>query len=159
MKIDSIVIPEENPELYDSLFQAAELYLVELAKREADRDLRGITELLLSIDTTTFETEASMLLYNRLREDIFPLVAEQYYDEGHDLYGDGKYEEALELLLKAYTVDPTDVNAIYFIGRSYHRLRDYDKATLYYTLITTDFADSNRNREALARLSEIPAQE
>ncbi len=158
-QIDSIVIPEDNPELYDALFQAAGQYLEELTKQEADQDLKGIADKLLAIDTTAFKTEASMLLYNRLKDDIFPIVGEQYYDEGHDLYSDNKYEEALELLLKAYTVDPTDVNAIYFIGRSYHRLEDYENATLYYTLITTDFADTNRYQEALDRLAEIPAQD
>ncbi len=158
-QIDSIVIPEDNPGLYDALFQAAGQYLEELTKQKADQELKGIADTLLTIDTTAFETEASMLLYNRLKEDVFPIVGEQYYDEGHDLYSANKYDEALELLLKAYAIDPTDVNAIYFIGRSYHRLEDYENATLYYTLITTDFADTNRYQEALARLDEIPAQD
>lgn len=158
-QIDSIVIPEHDPKLYDSLFQAANLYLDELLKEERDRDLKGIADTLFAIDANTFETEAAVNLYDRLKGDTFPIVAKQYYDEGHDLYGAGKYEEALELLMKAYALDPTDVSSIYFIGRSYHRLRDYENATLYYTIITTDFPDSRRYQEALERLAEIPAQD
>ncbi len=156
-QIDSIVIPEVNPELYDTLFLVSEQYLEELVKEEKDRDFTGVAEVLLAIDTTQYESEASTSLYTRLTEAIYPIVSDQYYDEGHDLYGDNKYEEALEILLKAYKLDPTNVSAIYFIGRSYHRLGDYENATLYYTIITTDHTDSNRYNAAVDRLAEIPA--
>ncbi len=158
-QIDNIIVPEANPELYDQLFSITGKYMDELAKEENDRELSAIADGLLAIDTTQYESEAAIFLYNRLKEEIFTVVADQYYDEGHDLYSDNKYEEALEILLKAYALNPTDVNAIYFIGRSYHRLGDYENATLYYTIITTDFADTNRYSEAMDRLSEIPAQD
>ena len=131
----------------------------ELAKDEDDRELSAIADGLLAIDSTQYESEAAIFLYSRLKEEIFTVVADQLYDEGYDLYSSNKYEEALEILLKAYALNPNDVNAIYFIGRSYHRLRDYENATLYYTIITTDFADTNRYSQAMDRLSEIPAQD
>ena len=158
-QIESMVIPEVNPELYDPLFTAARLYTDELTKKEADRELTGIADTLLEIDPIQYESEIALQLLNYLKEQIFPIVAEQYYEEGHDLYLDDKYEEALVILLKSYSLDPTNANTIYFVGRSYHKLKDYDNATLYYTIITTDYKDSRRYREAVNRLAELPTQE
>lgn len=154
-QLDSIEIPEDNTKLYDPLFTAADLYMNELIKKEADREFTGIVEALQTIDINQYESEASVLLYNRLTGEIFPHVASEYYEKGHDLYGDYKYKEALEQLQKAYDINPEDVNAIYFIARSYHRLQDYENAMVYYNLVLTDFPNSNRSRDASKYLAEV----
>lgn len=158
-QIDGIVIPEVNSELYDPLFSAAQLYTDELAKKESDRDLKGIADTLLAIDTTQYESEVALQLLTYLKDAIFPTVAQQYYEDGKTLYNDSKYDEALVILLKSYSLDSTNANTIYFVGRSYHRLEDYESAKLYYNMITADHKESNRYSEALDRLAELPTQE
>lgn len=154
-QIDAIVIPEANPINYDALFEAAEAYMDELAKNERDQTFTGVAEMLYTIDTSKFESAVAKDLYQRLTDEVYPNLADDYYDAGHDKYSNGDYEEALVSLLKAYEFNPEDVNAIYFIGRAYHRLRDYENASVYYTIVTTDFNDSKRYKDAASYLEQV----
>jgi tetratricopeptide (TPR) repeat protein len=155
-ELEGIVIPESNPELYDPLFNAFSLYIDELAKAETDdRQFMQIAEILRLLDTSMYESNASLQLIDRIKQDIYPGLSKEYYDSGHDLYSDNKYEEALQDLLLSYNYDPTNVNAIYFIGRTYHRLEDYDNARIYYEMVINDYPDSRRYENAKNYLGRI----
>ena len=155
-ELDSIEIPEENPNLYDTLFQASSLYMDELSKRERDRDYTQIAQILRTTDTSQYESEEAMQLINRLKQEIFPLVSEEHYEKGYKLYSEYKYEEALDELFLAYDYDPTNVDAIYFIARTYHRLEDYESARTYYEIVINNFPDSRRYQNAVSYLSRLP---
>jgi tetratricopeptide (TPR) repeat protein len=157
-ELEGIEIPEINPELYDPLFEVASLYMDELTKEEKDREFKQIAEKLRLMDTSKYETETSLQLIDRIKNDIYPSLSQEYYDSGHDLYSDYKYEEALEDLLLSYNYDPTNVNAIYFIGRAYHRLEDYENAKIYYEMIINDYPDSRRYENAKSYLERIQNQ-
>lgn len=154
-ELDAIVIPEINNKLYDPLFDISSLYMDELLKVEEERDFKNIAEQLRLLDTSAYESDASLQLIDRLRHIIYPVVSAQYYDTGHDFYGDAKYEEALTDLFLSYNYDPDNFNSIYFIGRSYHRLGDYDNARIYYEIIINDFPDSKRYDNAVNYLGRI----
>ncbi len=154
-QIDNFTIPDDKSQLYTSLFDALELYFVELEKSQSQRDFTAIAELLADLDETQFEIESAVQLLNKLREIAYPGVAEEHYDKGHDLYSAGKYEEALVELEKAMTFDPTDVDAIYFTARSYHRMGDNENAALYYNKVVTEFPDSSRVTNAKDFLQEV----
>lgn len=155
-ELEGIVIPENNPELYDPLFEALSLYMDELAKEENDdRQFRQIAEILRLLDTSMYESDSSLQLIDRIKQEIYPGLSKEYYDSGHDLYSDSKYEEALADLFLSYNYDPTNVNAIYFIGRAYHRLEDYDNAKVYYEMVINDFPDSKRYQNAKNYLGRI----
>ncbi|TAH68000.1 MAG: tetratricopeptide repeat protein [Anaerolineaceae bacterium] len=154
-ELDGIVIPESNPKLYDPLFDISSLYMDELAKEEKDREFRQIAENLKALDTSMYESDTSLQLIERIKQEIYPIVSKQYYDTGHDLYSGAKYEEALQDLFLAYNYDPTNVNAIYFIGRTYHRLQDYDSARTYYEIVINEFPDSRRYQNAKNYLDRI----
>lgn len=153
-QIDGIEIPEDHSDLYDPLFNVTGIYMNEMLKDENDREFTGIADALITIDMTKYESDEALGLYNRLKDEIYPIVAEDYYDLGHDKYSAGKYDEALIELQKAYEFNPSDVNAIYFIARTYHRLSDYENASIYYTIVTTDYQDSNRYSDASSYLEQ-----
>jgi len=155
-ELDSIEIPEVSPNLYDTLFEVSARYMDELAKKERDRDFTQIAETLRTMDTSRYESETALQLIDRIKQDIFPVVSEQHYDKGHKLYSDYKYEEALDELFLAYNFDPTNVDAIYFIARAYHRLEDYDSARTYYEMVINDFPDSRRYQNAVSYLNRLP---
>jgi len=154
-KIDNIVIPEDTAAVYAPLLNAAQLYYTELAKPVGERNLLPIADLLSEITDSELEIEASITLLEQLKAEVYPTAAEYYYDEGHGLYSDGKYEEALVKLEKAIIFDPTDVDAVYFTARSYHRLGDKENAALYYNLVITDYPDSARVSDAKDFLKEV----
>lgn len=158
-ELDGIQIPEDNPQLYDTLFEASSLYMDELKKREWERDFTQIAEILRTTDTSQYESETATQLFNRLKEEIFPVVSKKYYDQGHKLYNQYKYEEALNNLFLAYDYDENNVDAIYFIARAYHRLQDYENARTYYEIVVNNFSDSRRYRDALSYLNSLPKTE
>jgi tetratricopeptide (TPR) repeat protein len=147
-QVDNIEVPEDNTVQFTPLFEAAKLYLAELEKSEGDRDFVATADILATVDEAKLETEAAVNLLNGMKEVTYPIVAEIHYDKGHDLYSDGKYEEALVELEKARTFDPTDVNAIYFTARAYHRLDDLENAAVYYNIVVKDYPDSSRIADA-----------
>jgi tetratricopeptide (TPR) repeat protein len=154
-EIDSFVVPEDKTNLYDPLFDATEKYMTELAKPARDRDLNEIADLLAAVDEKQYESEVSKILLNRLREEIYPQVAEARYQAGRKLYNDAKYEEALTEFEKAMTFDPTDDDAVYYRARSYHRLEDFDNAKVYYNIVITDFPNSDRKKNSENYLNQI----
>jgi tetratricopeptide (TPR) repeat protein len=159
-QLDNIVIPEDKSILYNPLLQVTQLYLAELDKSERERDYLTVAEQLTTIDETKLDNEDAKALVTILRDAVYPTVARLYYKKGHDqLYNSGKYEEALEELEKAMYFDPTDVDAVYFIARSYHRLGDHPNAAIYYNIVITDFPDSSRVSEAKRLLKQVQEQE
>lgn len=157
-EIDGFEAPEDSGVHYDSFIRAVDYYMNEMAKAdEEDRDISGMAEQLAKVDESKFTTEVPTILLNKLRGEIYPKAAEIHYDIGHDLYSDGEYEASLLELEKSMEYDPTDVNPVYFTGRAYHRLRDFDKAQLFYNLVLSDYPDSKRVKNTNEFLEDIQA--
>lgn len=154
-QIDNTVVPEDKSKIYDTLFSVSDLYMTNLDKPEKDRDYTGIADQMLTIDETQLDIDAGKTIFNRIKEDIFPKMADNLYKSGHNSYLRGKYDEALTDLQKALEFNPKDVDAIYFIARTYDRLKDNENAKKYYNMVINDFADSARNSQAKSRLKAL----
>lgn len=157
-ELDNIVVPEDQSVYYVPLFDAVNLYLTELTKSERNRDYSVVTDLLYSIDETKLDKVASVTLLGKLKEETYPKVAREYYKNGYSYYSDGKYSEALVDLKKAMEFDPSDVDAVYFLARAYHRLEDKENAALYYNIVVTEFPDSSRFADATKYLAQVQEQ-
>ena len=144
---------EESP-TYDNLFEAINVYNEEMEKAEGDRDYLAIADQLLTIDENQYEPSAIDLL-DSIKDEVYPIAIDHYYDLGHSLYSDYKYEESLEQFKKALEIDSNHVDSLYFTARAYHRLEDYNKAAIYYELIINDFPDSRRFENSEIFLEEI----
>lgn len=155
-QVDGFEVVDYDDTVYDGLFKASELYLTELEKENKnDVDYVKVAEALVKVKPDSLEKPDAKALYNTLKDAVFVEASKIIYDEGHELYGDRKYEEALEKLNKAYEFDPDNLSAIYFIGRSYHQLSDFEKARSYYTILTENYPDTGRAGEAEKRLKEL----
>lgn len=147
-QIDEYKNSELDITIYDNLFKAAKLYI--------DNDKDQAAEYLVQVQEDKLTTNASKELYQLIGNDTFAQMSSSLYTTGHNDYSKGKYEKAIESLLKAVEFDENNVDALYFLGRSYHRLNDNEKAKEYYTLILEQFADSNRASDAKTKLSQLP---
>jgi tetratricopeptide (TPR) repeat protein len=154
-QIEGLKNAENKDSIYSALLEATQLYLAELEKSENSRDYIAIADLLATVPDAKFENADAVTLTGLLREVTYPDAAESHYDEGHDLYSDGKYEEAIKELEKALIFKPKDVNAIYFTGRAYQRLDDKENAALYYNIVLNEYPDSNRAADAQDFLKEV----
>ncbi|NLZ84040.1 MAG: hypothetical protein GX915_10305 [Clostridiales bacterium] len=155
-EIDDFEAPEDSGVHYDSFIKAVDYYMNEMAKEDEEaRDIVGMAERLAKVDESEFTTEVSTTLLNKLRGEIYPKAADIHYDIGHDLYSDGEYEASLLELEKSMEYDPTDANPVYFTARAYHRLKDFDKAQLFYNLVLSDYPDSKRVKNTNEFLEDI----
>ena len=132
---------------YDGLFEAVGKYM------ENDKD--GAAKILVNVKMEQIKSEAAKNLYNQMKEDTFKSSSQNLYNTGHSQYSSGQYEDAIKTLKDAYGMDEENVDALYFIGRSYHRLGENEKAIETYNKVISDFPDSGRATEAKTRLNEI----
>lgn len=136
-----------SEELYDALFAAINYYL--------DDDKEMAAQKLSGIKETKIENAKAKKIYMKIKEATFIDAAEARAEEGRVVYNSGKYEDAIKLFKKALKLDPDNTKAIYFMGRSYHRLGDKEKAREYYNKIINDYPDSDRVYDSTRRLQEL----
>ncbi len=155
-QIDGFETVEYDDTIYDDLFKSARIYTSELMSGNSNSiDYIKIAEALSKVNADKLDKQEAIDLYNQIKDATFVKASEELYDEGHDLYSDGKYDDALKTLKQAYKYDPANVDAIYFIGRSYHQLSDHENAAKYYNILMNKYPDSGRASEAEERLAEI----
>ncbi len=155
-QIDELGEAESDDTVYIELFKSASLYMEELMSGNTnDMDYVKVADALAKVEPNELDKQEAKDLYSQIKEGTFTEASDELYDDGHDLYSSGKYEEALETLSKAYEYDSKNVDAIYFIGRSYHQLSDYENAKKYYDIIIEKFSDTGRASEAQQRLAEL----
>lgn len=146
-KVDEFAVGEYDAVQYDALFEAITKYI--------NDDKEGVAKILVDAKMDKIESNVAKDLFNMMKEDTFKSSSEKSYNTGHSQYTSGKYEEAIESLKDALAMDETNVDSLYFLGRSYHRLGDNENATLYYNKIISDFPDTSRANEANDRLKEL----
>jgi tetratricopeptide (TPR) repeat protein len=146
---------EVDGAIYDNLFAGISTYLGELAENPNDMDYAAIADGIGKVNPDQLDIPAAKEIYNQIKEASFMKASEILYKDGHDQYSARKYDEALQLLEKSFQYNVENVDAIYFIGRSYHQKGDLDKAATYYTMLTENFPDSSRANEAKSKLREI----
>ena len=131
------------------------MYIMKRWRRQKEIGIiLAIADQLLTIDENQYEPSAIDLL-DSIKDEVYPIAIDHYYDLGHSLYSDYKYEESLEQFKKALEIDSNHVDSLYFTARAYHRLEDYNKAAIYYELIINDFPDSRRFENSEIFLEEI----
>lgn len=146
-QVDEFALGEYDAVQYDALFEAIRKYI--------NDDKEGVAEILVDAKMDKIESDVAKDLFNLMKEDTFKSSSLKFYNTGHAQYTSGKYEEAIESLKDSIAMDQTNVDSLYFLGRSYHRLGDNDNATLYYNKVISDFPDTSRANEAKDRLKEL----
>ena len=154
-EFDGIEVETYDDTIYDTLFKVSNLYVAELEKDKNNIDYVKVAEELSKVKLDTLEKPEAITLYETMKEATFVQASKKVYNDGHKLYQSSKYDEALVKLNLAYELDPENLSAIYFIGRTYHRLSEFDKARTYYTILTENYPDSGRAGEAELRLEEL----
>lgn len=146
-KIKKVEAEAVDETIYETLFQGIIKYV--------DKDMDGSAEKLIKVDVNKFESKSAKSLYAKIKEQVFPNMSKKKYAEGIQFYNRGAYEDAVKTLKLALKYDKDNVNAMYYLGRSYQRLNDNKNAKKYYTKIINDYPTGARVSEATRRLAEI----
>ncbi len=104
--------------------------------KKKKHSVKKIVGILITV-ITTFCTITGITVFTLLEKD-WQKIAEQYNNEGLDLYNLGKYEEAIVLYDKAIDLENKGIENIevcyYNRGRAYFKLGNYEKAIGDYTI-------------------------
>jgi tetratricopeptide (TPR) repeat protein len=149
--------------VYDSLFQANELYMKEMKKGSSEQNFEDTGDLLLKVDPDKLDSESAKSLYKQITDEIFPKLSTDLFKKGNDMYTDAnnsgdadKYKDAIDLFKKALSYNPDNVDALYFMGRTYQKMDDKENAKTYYNKVINDYPDAKyRVGEATTHLKEI----
>ena len=140
----------------DALMMAADSYLKD------NNDIESIAKYMESLEVeetdeenTSYKTESFTTLYNDLMGLVGSQLASYYYNLGYESYRQDKYEEAIPNLERAYRYDETNSEALFYLGNSYRRNSEEDKAKEVYAQIIDNFPNTDRASKAETYLAEI----
>lgn len=129
----------------DNLLAAAAAYLDTEDVDQAATNLESIADSVVIEEMP----ESFQRLYNTLLGIIGPGLAKDYYNEGYRLYyNEADYEAALEQFIKAVFYNNDNVDALFYLARSYHRLGDFNNANLVYDDLIERFPNTDRAKRS-----------
>lgn len=137
----------------ERLLEATTLYL-DGTTAEA-LDYVAVAEALSKVKIEEVDDLNGVNIYNNLKDLVYIEASNLLYREGYNNYEGRKYEEALEKLIKAYEYNPTNVDAAYFIGRSYERVDNDAKAKEYYNILIDEYPATRRGTQAKSRIRNL----
>lgn len=137
----------------EKLLEATMLYLDGTSTGQLD--YVAVAEDLSNVDVNELDNLDGVNIYNNLKDVVYIEASNLLYRDGYIDYEAKRYEEALEKLLKAHKYNPTNVNATYFLGRSYERLDNDAKAKEFYTILVDEYPATRRGTQARTRLKNL----
>ncbi|MCR5767059.1 MAG: tetratricopeptide repeat protein [Lachnospiraceae bacterium] len=122
-------------EAYNALFEVWHGYNELKSKDYSDDELVSIAMQLVTVDESGLDNEYAVKILESMREEIYPLASRKVYRSGRDAFDKGEYAEASEKLEAAVVLTPDSDSAMYYLGKSYQALKDFEKAIYYYKLM------------------------
>ncbi|MCR4716738.1 MAG: tetratricopeptide repeat protein [Lachnospiraceae bacterium] len=129
--------------------------IINASRYHMDGDDEKAAEYLLKVDLEQVDSKDAQKLYNQLSELILPQLSEEYYSQGYSKMSAGVYEEAVSLLTKAFEYDENNVDALYYLGRTYQYMKKYDDAKRTLQQVIDKFPDSRRVPQAEEHINEM----
>ena len=118
-------------------------------------DGKSALEQLAAIDVSVVQSETMKTLIAEIQSQDAKITSAELFEKGRVKYNNGKYDKALEYLNEALRLNPDNYDAIYFLGRLYHRKGDNAKAEKYYKQVIKDYPNTGRASEASRWLGEL----
>lgn len=112
-------------------------------------------EYLIKVDKQKLMEEGSGQLYDSLSQKVFEKQSKENYAEARRWYNKGRFDKALPKFEEAFKMNPQFVDAAYFVGRSYHRLNEKEKAKEWYQKVVEEFPTGPRAPEAAQKLRQL----
>lgn len=141
----------------DGLMMAVNVYL------EEPENIEKIASYLETIDAGDEEegiadkerSQAFEALYGKLLELVGSELVDYYYDAGYDSYRSEDYGKAIPNLRRAWQYDNAKSEALFYLGNSYYRNNEQDKAKETYALVMDNFPNTDFADKAETALAEI----
>lgn len=136
---------------YDDLLIAAADYLVNKDNQVTAAELETIAQNVVLEDTS----DSFQQLYQTLLVSIGAELSTSYYDEAYEHFRQEDYNLAIEAFIKAAYYNPDNVDAYYYLARSYHKNGNETEAIAAYRKVLELFPESGRVRDSKRYLGEM----
>lgn len=137
----------------DGLMMAVSTYLAN------PEDTETIAVYMEALEEEEGEAVTKTASFDTLEESflvlVSPQLAEYYYETGYASYRSDDYESAIPSLERAYRYDVTNGDALFYLGNSYRRTGNNDKAKEIYAQVIDDFPGTEKARNSETYLAEI----
>lgn len=151
-KLDNYVGTDGAMEAVENLMDAVSIYL------ETPEDIEKIAEKLERTDIDTVSVsgmKAAVPLYEMMLTTVGPSIAKSYYDTGYESYRREMYDEAIPDLKKAVEFDPSNGDALLYLGNCYRNTEKKDEAMKVYEEVVAKFEGTEKARKADNFLREM----
>ena len=137
----------EEGGIYDTLLTAMQNY--------NDRKYDEAATALLKINSDNLTTDNMKKIYNDLTKQVYPQAYSGLYSKGYNAYRSKDYKSAITYLTNATKVDDSQVNAYYYLARSYEDNKDTDNAVKIYNQIIKKFPSTKSAATAKQKVSQL----
>lgn len=124
-------------------------------KYYTDGDLMLAATTVNGYTEADFESEEEKALFQTVSKKLTSQDVKKLFEEGRDLFNNGKYDEAERLLTQVLSIEPENQDALYFMGRVYHQRGKKKKAKEYYQKVLDVDDTTGRASEARGRISQL----
>ena len=146
-EIDSYENKMENLKDYNNLLAASRLFI--------NGDKEGAALKLAKVNSEEFVEEDANVLYEYIKDEVYDDVIKKLAEEGRRKCNSGKLEEALVVLKQAYDLTDEDETVLYFLGRTYQKMGEKEKAKEIFEKQIDKFPNTSRSSTAKKRLREM----
>lgn len=146
-EIDSYENKMDNLKDYNNLLAASRLYI--------NGDKEGAALKLAKVNNEDFDQEDANVLYEYIKDEVYDDVIKDLAEEGRRKCNSGNLEEALVVLKQAYDLTDDDETVLYFLGRTYQKMGEKDKAKEMFEKQIDKFPNTSRSSTAKKRLREM----
>ena len=137
----------EEGGIYDTLLMAMQNY--------NDKKYDEAATALLKINSDNLTTDNMKKIYNDLTKQVYPQAYSGLYSKGYNAYRSKDYKSAITYLTNATKVDDSQVNAYYYLARSYEDNKDTDNAVKIYNQIIKKFPSTKSAATAKQKVSQL----
>ena len=118
-------------------------------------DKEGAALKLAKVNSEEFVEEDANVLYEYIKDEVYDDVIKKLAEEGRRKCNSGKLEEALVVLKQAYDLTDEDETVLYFLGRTYQKMGEKEKAKEIFEKQIDKFPNTSRSSTAKKRLREM----
>jgi len=155
-KIKSLT--SENQTLNAQLTLQQKLQDLERVQSLSSSDPEEAADLIYAMDPSGLPSD-TLAQYGELKDELYPKVAQSYYNSGIQSYNASNYDEAKNYLEKSLLFAEEDAsfmgNLYYYLGRVAEANSDIISAKNYYNKVIEEYPNSNNARTAQTRLNAL----
>ncbi len=133
---------------YDALLDVVQMVM------ENDSDQKEVAASFSKIDSGLIDSDAFSSVYGTMEEYVTVDILGDLFDQGMEKYNTSYYKDAIAAFEECLDLDPDYDPAIYYLGLSYEKRKDSEKALEYYQQIVEEYPESEYYEDANKKVEQ-----